>query len=145
MYPPASGTFLRTVPPGGDTIAGKFVPGGTSIGSSPLGIHRSKQTFGPDADLFRPERWLEAETDPERLALMNSTVDLVFHYGKYQCLGKNIAMMEFNKLFVELLRVFEFVAVRPEMPLRMKNGGIWIIEDFWVRVTRRVPDALLKL
>ncbi len=33
---------------------------------------------------------------------MVRTVDLVFHYGKYQCLGKTVALMEFNKIFVEV-------------------------------------------
>lgn len=100
LMPPASGAFFKTVPPGGDTIDGKFIPGGTEIGSSPLGIHCSKKIFGPDADLFRPERWTEAS--PEKFAYMASTTDLIFHYGKYQCLGKSVALMEFNKIFVEV-------------------------------------------
>lgn len=100
IMPPASGAFFKEVPAAGDVIDGKFIPGGTQIGSSPLGIHRSKKIFGMDADLFRPERWIEAS--PEKFAKMASTVDLVFHYGKYQCLGKSVALMEFNKIFVEV-------------------------------------------
>jgi cytochrome P450 len=100
IMPPASGAFFKTVPPAGDVIDGKFIPGGTQIGSSPLGIHCSKKIFGLDADLFRPERWTEAS--PEKFAHMASTVDLIFHYGKYQCLGKSVALMEFNKIFVEV-------------------------------------------
>jgi cytochrome P450 len=100
ILPPAAGAFFKEVPPGGDTIDGKFIPGGTQIASSPLAIHHSKRTFGDDAEVFRPERWLEAEGD--KLAKMQSTVDLVFHSGKFQCLGKNVALMEFNKLFVEV-------------------------------------------
>jgi cytochrome P450 len=100
IMPPASGAFFKTVPPAGDTIDGKFIPGGTQIGSSPLGIHCSKKIFGTDADMFRPERWLDASE--EHFAYMASTVDLIFHYGKYQCLGKNVALMEFNKVFVEV-------------------------------------------
>jgi cytochrome P450 len=100
LMPPASGAFFKTVPPEGDMIDGKFIPGGTDIGSSPLGIHCSKKIFGPDADHFRPERWTEAS--PDKFAYMASTVDLIFHYGKYQCLGKSVALMEFNKVFVEV-------------------------------------------
>ncbi|KAF2467480.1 cytochrome P450 [Lindgomyces ingoldianus] len=135
IMPPAAGTFFKTVPPGGDVINGKFIPAGTQIGSSPFGIHHSKKIFGADAELFRPERWLEA--DPVLLAEMTSTLDLVFHYGKYQCLGKSVALMEFNKIFVELLRKFDFSITCPERPARIDNAGIWIIEDFWVRVTQR--------
>ncbi|KAK3326091.1 cytochrome P450 [Apodospora peruviana] len=137
IKPPASGAFFKTVPPGGDVIHGKFIPAGTHIGSSPFGIHHDKKVFGADAEMFRPERWLEA--DEEGLAKMTSTVDMVFHYGKYQCLGKNVALMEFNKIFVELLRRFDFCQVRPDQPAHISNAGIWIIEDIWVRVTRRQP------
>jgi cytochrome P450 len=100
LLPPASGAFFKTVPPEGDTINGMFIPGGTQIGSSPLAIHCSKKTFGPDADSFRPERWTEASSD--NYAYMSNIVDLNFHYGKYQCLGKGVALMEFNKIFVEV-------------------------------------------
>jgi cytochrome P450 len=136
ILPPATGVMFRTVPAGGDIVAGKFVPAGTQIGSSHLAVQHSKTVFGGDAGLFRPERWLET-TDPARLAEMTNTVDLVFHYGKYRCMGSNVAYMEFNKVFVELLKVFEFSIVHPEKAAKIRNAGIWIFEDFWVRVTRR--------
>lgn len=100
IKPPATGYMFKLVPAGGDTIHGKFVPAGTQITSSPFGLHHSKKIFGPDAEMFRPERWLE--TDTERLSEMTSTNDLIFHYGKFQCPGKSVAMMEFNKIFVEV-------------------------------------------
>lgn len=100
IMPPASGSFSKQVPKDGDVIDGKFIPGGTQIGSSSLGIHHSKQIFGLDADLFRPGRWINAS--PEIYAKMVSTVEMVFHYGKYQCLGRNVALMEFNKVLVEV-------------------------------------------
>jgi cytochrome P450 len=103
IIPPAPGAFFRTVPPGGDMIDGKFIPAGTQIGSSPFGIHHSKKIFGDDAEIFRPERWLEGDT--EQLMEMRNTSDLVFHYGKYQCPGKSVAWMEFNKIFVEVRRM----------------------------------------
>jgi cytochrome P450 len=137
ILPPATGGSFKAVPAGGDILAGKFIPAGTQIGSSYLSIQHSTATFGPDAELFRPERWLEASEDPARLAHMTSTVDLLFHYGKYKCLGQNVALMEFNKVFVELLRRFEFSIVYPHKAVKITNAGMWIMEDFWVRVTRR--------
>ncbi|KAM5368082.1 hypothetical protein ACJZ2D_009686 [Fusarium nematophilum] len=132
---PAAGPLFKTVPPQGDVIDGKFIPGGTQIGTSPFGIYHSKKVFGEDASLFVPERWLDA--DAARFATMSGVVDLVFSVGKYQCLGKPVAFMELNKIFVELMRRFEFVMARPERPLHIVNAGIWLIEDFPVRVTRR--------
>lgn len=105
IMPPASAAMFKEVPPEGDTIDGKFIPGGTQIGSNVMAIHRSREIYGPDADAFRPERWLEAEGD--RLARMVSTVEMNFHYGKYQCPGRGIALMEFNKIFVEVSGIWE--------------------------------------
>jgi len=68
---------------------------------------------------------------------MTSIVDLVFRYGRYQYLGKNVALMEFNKLFVELLRRFDFAIAKPETVARVTNAGIWIVEDFCMRVKKR--------
>lgn len=120
MKSPAGGAFFKTVPPGGDVINGLFVPAGTEIGVSHLSFLHSKQIFGDDAGVFRPERWLEA--DPGYLSKMNSTVDLIFHSGKYQCLGKSVALMEFNKIFVELFRTFDFDVVNIEKPAHIKNA-----------------------
>ena len=152
MKSPAGGAFFKTVPPGGDVINGLLVPAGTDIGVSHLSFLHSKQIFGEDAGVFRPERWIEA--DSEYLAKMNSVVDLIFHSGKYQCLGKSVALMEFNKIFVELLRRFDFCVVNAEKPARITNAvsrgtglgrlgsadlqqGVWLIKDLWVRVTSR--------
>ncbi|KAF2998659.1 hypothetical protein E8E13_008015 [Curvularia kusanoi] len=134
-YPPASGNMFKQVPAGGDIIDGKFLPEGTQIGGSALGMHHSKQIYGPDADLFRPERWLEASD--EKAVVMNSAVDICFHSGKYQCLGKSVALMEFNKVFVELFRRFDFSVCRADRPANVYNAGIWYMNDFWLRVTVR--------
>jgi cytochrome P450 len=99
IFPPVTGLMLKEVPKGGDALNGFFVPGGSEIGYCALGLQRSKQTYGDDADLFRPERWLEAE--PEKLKEMNATVNLVFVYGKWECPGKSVAAIELNKIFVE--------------------------------------------
>ncbi|KAF3048328.1 hypothetical protein E8E12_011693 [Didymella heteroderae] len=132
---PAGGAFYKMVPSGGDTINGFFVPEGTQIGVSHLSFLHSKQLFGEDAQVFRPERWLDSKTDAEHLRTMNSTLDMIFHSGKYQCLGKSVALLEFNKIFVELLRTFDFSVINDEKPARITNAGVWLIKDFWVRVT----------
>jgi cytochrome P450 len=100
ILPPIPGLLSKEVPQGGDVINGRFVPGGTKIGWGIFGLTRDKGIWGQDADQFRPERWLEAS--PEKFKEMEATLELVFGYGRYQCLGKNLAMMELNKIFVEV-------------------------------------------
>jgi hypothetical protein len=104
-WPPIGLLASKIVPKGGATINGFFLPEDSSIGVSTMGIQRSKEIFGPDADEFRPERWLsfgEGEAEKAREKRMRSTVDLVFASGKYTCPGRPVAMMELNKIFVEV-------------------------------------------
>jgi cytochrome P450 len=98
----------KLVPEGGDTVVinGKlvFLPGGTNIGYCVWGLNRDKMIFGEDADHFRPERWLPRDDDYDqgRLDDMRRTTELIFGYGKYQCLGKPIAWMEITKVIFEV-------------------------------------------
>ncbi|KAB5554850.1 pisatin demethylase [Coniochaeta sp. 2T2.1] len=131
IFPPITGLMSKQVPPQGDTFKGIWLPGGTKIGNCTWGVLRRKDVWGEDSDTFRPERWLEAEG--ERLREMESVVELVFGFGKYQCLGRNIAFLELNKVFVELVRRFDFAIVNPEKPWQSTNTGIFLVGDYWVR------------
>lgn len=104
-WPPIGLLASKVVPKGGATINGFFLPEDSSIGVSTMGIQRSKEIFGADADEFQPARWLnfgEGEAEKAREKRMRSTVDLVFASGKYTCPGRPVAMMELNKIFVEV-------------------------------------------
>jgi cytochrome P450 len=100
VFPPVTGLMSVVVPPGGDVMHGMNIPAGTEIGWTAFGVLRSKGVFGPDADAFRPERWLDAH--PDQLKAMTAQWELVFKYGKWQCLGKTVALLELNKVFVEV-------------------------------------------
>jgi cytochrome P450 len=100
IWPPVQGLSSKEVPKGGDTISGVFLPGGTAIGYSFSAIFRSKEIWGGDADEFRPERWLIE--DKARLKDMDAVWELIFAYGRWQCLGKNVAMIELNKVIIEV-------------------------------------------
>jgi cytochrome P450 len=81
-------------------INGMFVPGRTSIGYCAIGIFRDRKTWGEDTDVFRPERFLEGEL--EKIRHLEQTLQLVFAQGKWQCLGQNVALIESNKVLVEV-------------------------------------------
>ena len=104
IWPAVTGMLPKVVPPEGDTVEidGKqvYLPGGTNVGYCAWGIHHNKDVFGEDADVFRPERWLEARG--ENLARMAKTAELIWGWGKYQCLGRPIATIELNKVFFEV-------------------------------------------
>ena len=100
IFPPAVGLVSKDVPPGGDTFNGVFLPEGTKIGYCGLGLFRIKEIWGEDVHAFRPERWLDSS--PEQIHNMETNMELIFGYGRWQCLGKNVAVIELNKVFVEV-------------------------------------------
>ncbi len=61
---------------------------------------RNRTLFGDDVEIFRPERWLDA--DHAQRTAMERTVDLAFGYGRWACAGKTVAFMELNKFYVEV-------------------------------------------
>lgn len=92
LNPSAPAFFPRLVVKGGMMLDGHFVPEGTEVACHSWLLQRDKNLYGPDAALFRPERWLNAEKAAEY-----ENCSLVFGYGTRQCLGKDIALMELHK------------------------------------------------
>lgn len=64
-------------------------------------VHLDKNVYGQDCGEFRPERWLLVK-DEAKLAVMHKTHKLIFGYGRYQCLGKPIALTEIGKTVFEV-------------------------------------------
>ena len=104
MHPPFSLPYERVVPPEGATICGERLPGGTVVGSSAWVVHRDFEVFGQDADVWRPERWLECS--PEHRRRMENSL-LTFGAGHRSCIGKNISYLEIYKLVPSLIRKFD--------------------------------------
>jgi hypothetical protein len=148
---------MKEVPSPGDTIHGRFLPAGTRIAPSNWALMRKMDVFGQDAELFRPERWLEVEG--AQATNMRRHVELVFGYGRWACAGKSIAFLELNKIFVEvcymmpdiirldswgdcadiekLLRRFDFQLVNPTRPWSSINHNLFLQKNMWVHVTER--------
>ncbi|RFU78439.1 cytochrome p450 [Trichoderma arundinaceum] len=140
VWPPVANIFPRDIPPEGDTVRvdGKdvFLPGGACIGCSVVAMQHSTEVFGSDAKAFRPERWFEEDKD--KLALMLRTSEMIFGYGKYQCLGKAVAQIELGKFVFEVLRNFDIALINPAKPwVALNHLGLFTISDMWLQVTER--------
>lgn len=110
IHPPVTGLMLKEVPPGGDTLNGYFVPPKTKVGYCGFGLFLDPKLWGDDSRIFRPERWLEGS--PEDIRHKEELLDMVFGYGRSQCLGKTVAKIELNKVIVEVSRIPETVHSR---------------------------------
>jgi cytochrome P450 len=98
IFPPFTGINAKLVPQQGDTIDGRFIPGGTRIALSVWAIQRDP-IFGEDVDIFIPERWIGLDKEKEQKMFTN--MELIFGSGKYGCLGRRVAYIELDKVFFE--------------------------------------------
>ena len=90
----------KVAPSSGETVNGIFTPGGVEVAFNPTMTMRRKDIFGDDSNVFRPERWVDADESTRNK--YERTTESVVDSGRYGCLGKNIAMMELNKVLVEV-------------------------------------------
>ncbi|KAK1975068.1 pisatin demethylase [Colletotrichum cereale] len=133
MRTPLLGLFPKVVPKGGDEFLGQHIPGGTSICMNTSSLLRSTSLFGPDADVFRPERFMEL--DKAARTEMERAVELAFGYGQHMCVGKNVAFMELNKAVFELLRHFDFQLLSPIKPCDTLSYGVFLEENLLLKVS----------
>ncbi|KAF9466774.1 cytochrome P450 monooxygenase CYP63 [Collybia nuda] len=90
-----------------------YMPGSTTIIYLPLIVQRNKALWGPDADDFDPERWLQ----PERIAnfVANPSMFTPFSAGPRICIGQNYAYNEISYFLVNLLQRFDRFTLAPEV------------------------------
>jgi cytochrome P450 len=85
-------------------------------------------------DKFRPERWLEAGEDELKAMEHNF---MPFGLGSRTCIGKNISILEINKLVPVIVKHFDF-DLTPAIHGDVLNGlNRWFVKpkDFLVRVS----------
>lgn len=97
IFPSAPIGFARTVPVGGDTVDGVFIPGGTTVSVSMWGATHSERNF-KDPYKFLPERWLNKEASTDKFGASNP-----FSLGPRGCIGRNLSMMEMCLIIGKLL------------------------------------------
>ncbi|KAH7131305.1 cytochrome P450 [Dactylonectria macrodidyma] len=123
MHPATGLPLERVVPEGGATIAGHYFPEGTVVGINTWVEHRDPRYFGNDADVFRPERWLDEDSD--RISVMNRHW-MPFGLGSRSCIGRHVSMLEISKLVPRLIRDFEFSLNKYSF-----RDGSWQTDGFW--------------
>ena len=162
----APNIFPRLVAKGGLDLYGEFAPEGTEVTGNAWVVQRDPGIYGPDAEVFRPGRWLDSDGGlggkaGDRAADYANKYSLTFGYGARGCLGRDLALMELYKAPLQFLRTFR---LRPETaaadtgrprpgqrvgrvggvaaggPGRyVYKGGISYWEDMWITIDRRAP------
>ncbi|THV01322.1 cytochrome P450 monooxygenase [Dendrothele bispora CBS 962.96] len=111
----------RVVPEGGLAFMGHFFPEGTILSVPSYTIHRDPAVWGDDPEVYRPERWLEADKD--RSVLMHKAFT-PFSIGPRACIGRNIAMLEMEIAIASVMHEWDFVLEEEDQGLLFKEGFI---------------------
>lgn len=82
IHPPVPAGPPRVVPPGGDTIDGHFLPGGTTVSVGAWSSSHNPAHF-KDPDAFIPERWIDSAYDGDIKKAAQP-----FSLGPRNCIGK---------------------------------------------------------
>ncbi|KAJ7780558.1 cytochrome P450 [Mycena maculata] len=129
-----------------------YIPAGTQTPYSVFMMHRRKDLWGPDAEEFDPDRWLDDRL--KTYLLTNSFQFLPFNAGPRICLGQQFAYNEMSFIIIRLLQNFSSFSLavdafppearpppewellegrkaadrfRPKMHLTMySEGGMWL-------------------
>ncbi|KAL0372535.1 UNVERIFIED_CONTAM: cytochrome [Sesamum calycinum] len=87
-------------------MLGKFkFPANVELAIPPLALHRNPDIWGPDAHLFKPERFAEGLAKATK---GNPTAFLAFGFGPRTCVGLNYASYEVKIALSMILQQYKF-------------------------------------
>ncbi|KAF3047879.1 hypothetical protein E8E11_008115 [Didymella keratinophila] len=139
VHPAVAAPMTRVVDPQGLQIAGHFFPPGTEVGVNAWVIHNNTSIFGPDAHVFRPERWLTSNKE-ERAVLDRNF--LAFGNGPRTCIGKNISLLEMSKVIPQIVRKYDLNVVPNEKGEKYTWRTRWFAKpSFFAKVEGRAQKA----
>ncbi|VDC01479.1 unnamed protein product [Peniophora sp. CBMAI 1063] len=132
-----------------DFYEGYFIPKGTVIIPNVWEMNRDTATFGEDAHLFNPSRFLDEKG--ELLSTLPGSKDdghYTFGFGRRICVGKHVAT---NSLFIDIaisLWAYSFMNVEGQIldsEGGMNEGIVVAPKPFKVDIQYRFPEALSLL
>lgn len=123
--------------PGVDGGKPIYIPGGTQIHYLPWLMQRRKDLWGPDAEEFDPDRFLD-ERVKEHL-VPNPFIFLPFNAGPRICLGQQFAYNETSVIIARLVQTFKKISLDMDSNPEAKPPAAWAsgrgrrtVEKVWV-------------
>lgn len=122
IFPPVPTGLTRTVPSGGDTVAGEYLPGGVTVSCHSWAAAHSPLNFSRP-DEFVPERWLDEAGST--YAHESKEASQPFSLGPRGCIGKHLSYLELRLILGNLLWHYDLERADLDDP---SAQDIWDIE-----------------
>ncbi|KAG6291031.1 hypothetical protein E4U09_004113 [Claviceps aff. purpurea] len=113
LHPVVAMSLPRKTPPTGLHVHGLSVPPHTTVGCSPIALHRKEEIFGAEPDSYEPCRWLGAEMEGRSVREMEK-YSLNWGGGSRSCPGRNLAELIVFKTIAALFANFDVEVSVPE-------------------------------
>ncbi|EUC39618.1 hypothetical protein COCMIDRAFT_10305 [Bipolaris oryzae ATCC 44560] len=133
IYPPLPFALPRVVPPGGCTVDGYFIPGGTIVSTSTFAASMSTANFSQPWR-FRPERWTDEDCTDDLDASQP------FSYGTRACMGRSLGWMELQTIMAKIIYRFDMELVDDTVDWHRDSRmhTLWEKPSLMVRLKKRV-------
>ncbi|KAL3495450.1 cytochrome P450 [Aspergillus germanicus] len=113
LYGAAPGSLPRSVPEGGATFLGHYIPEGMTVSTQSYTIHRDENIF-PDPETFDASRWLPGK-EGGGVSSQAQAAFSPFGAGARTCLGIHLAYMELRLAAAEFFRQCTGVRLAPSV------------------------------
>ncbi|KAK6987664.1 cytochrome P450, partial [Favolaschia claudopus] len=139
LHPPLPSNGTRQIYPSqaGQTIAGRFIPPGTTVSTPAYSLHRNQDYFSPHPDQFLPERWLQGSQFDSH----DSSAFLPFSLGPSNCVGQKFARRELSMVLCILFKSFTLRFAdgfdAEAWPREMQDFFVVTRGPLYVQLTRR--------
>lgn len=118
IFPPVPTGFTRSVPEGGDVVAGEPLAAGTVVS-----VHSWATTHSPNnfvrPEEYLPERWIDPIYDSDR-----KDASQPFSLGPRGCIGRHLSHLELRLILAKLLWNFDMERADTASPV-----DVWDPED----------------
>jgi cytochrome P450 len=101
IFPSIPTGLVRTVPAGGDSVAGEWIPGGTTVSVHAWSATHSERNW-TDPESFVPERWLDGEEGEKGFVEDRKDASQPFSLGPRGCIGRHLSYLELRLILGNL-------------------------------------------
>ena len=109
LHAPFSTAFPRSITTGAETAIPGIsapLPTGTMVSSNTYVLGHSREVWGDDVEVWKPERWLGDESEVKKV----DEKFVAFSKGPRGCIGKEIAMIMLANAVASMLEKWDIIA-----------------------------------